>query len=379
MNDNVVTKDCIVVAHHTDIPVAMARKNLSNLIGSVVDNTGRDGQQQSKTSTPSKAIKNRSSLSFLTPQKQAADKAVAATGSAPRTEGSRPSSSAVAAAKQVGLTASTGTAAIVAKSSVLQTSDRHPRKRPYDQASPPSEQKQKPEYARRGAPPEYINQSDCEIMSIHSSDTDTSDSDKPLVEGQKKRFWEAQRGQIQSLTQQLSDSRATCSKVTQEKNDTTELAIYLKELVDDMRKQLDDKDRRYEALEATVADPQQNEEAYQQAAATRITSLERENRFLSEMNSNVEIRYGQLQGRKKELQDKYNQTVFDHNSLKGRFEELQGKNNQLQGEIARLKHRDEAWQRLWDARIDMEDKWRSDLMEIAEEMYVSRGRGGTHP
>lgn len=49
--DDVVTKDCIVVARRTDSPVAMASQNTSKTTGSVVDNTARDGKKQSKTSS----------------------------------------------------------------------------------------------------------------------------------------------------------------------------------------------------------------------------------------------------------------------------------------------------------------------------------------
>lgn len=178
-------------------------------------------------------------------------KTAVASGSAPPAKEPQPSPKAAAAARQLGLAASTGTdpTMTATESSRLRmrnTDDRRP-KRHFDQAFPPSQKKKKPQYARRGAPPEFINQSHFEVMSIHSEDENEdggadSDSDEPLIESQKRRISTgsgspnqsvggqttahsaAQAAQIQSLTQQLSDSRAACDKLAQEKKKNIETA-----------------------------------------------------------------------------------------------------------------------------------------------------------
>ncbi|KAG8158341.1 hypothetical protein KVR01_012102 [Diaporthe batatas] len=360
--DNVVTKNCIVVASRTDNRAAMAGQKEDSNTGSVANNTAPGGQQQSTASKPPKTARGRAKPSSAASQKQPAKKTATATGRAAvnKKAQSTDAASAPAAAESPSLPNADGRAPIS--------------KRDHEQAFPPREPKRE-EYARRSAPREYRNQGISEIQSIHSSqeDEDSSDSDAPLVQGRKKRIVArapnhpvgeqipaqaaAQAAQIQNLTQQLDESRAAC----------------------------DEKEQRVANLLATVAQMQRNGEAYRQTTAVRTAQLQRENvlvqgRYtqLRRENERLQGRIADferdnvlLQGRNTQQQHEYNQLVLNHNNLQARAEELRNKVTWRQG-------REERWQQLWDQEMARVDRARLDLAVLITELSQMPRIGNMH-
>lgn len=318
----------------------------------------------------------------------------------------QPSSSAAAAAKQLGFAASTS---VDPKANYLPGSQSTPdrsTKRNHDEAFASSsrqdvhkpfrlgeDQLKKPEYPRRGAPPDAItrpNEPPTEVMSISSDDEDRPDSDDEPLITHKRRITSSspsrrhlkdevdrQSIEIRSLTKQLRDSQAMYEKVkhdqaakddqilnlsqrldletgrvrsltsqndalkdnianirnraSREREDASRATSELGKKAEDLHHRVFDEAMRCKNLEQQVTDFQRKEES-SKATAAKVTGLEVSNQQLRARNSEVEQLHSDLTDKYNQLKVQYDNLDVEYGKWGAEYEKLQAEHDELESE-----------------------------------------------
>lgn len=315
----------------------------------------------------------------------------------------QPSSSAAAAAKQLGFAASASVGPKASHFPGSQSAPDRSTKRNHDEAFISSsrqdvhkpfrlvEDQLKPEYPRRGAPPDAItrhNEPPIEVMSI-SSDND-GDSDEPLLATHRRRITpsspskrhlkdevDRQSTEIRSLTKQLSDSQAMCEKIkrdqaakderilalsqsldrktgqiqsltsqrdtlnnnianmrnraTRDKEDANRATSQLQKKVDDLQKRVFDETMRCSKLDQQVTDFQRQEKS-SKATAAEVTGLEASNQQLRARNTEVEQLHSDLMDKHNQLKVQYDDLDAEYGKRGAEYEKLEAEHDELQSE-----------------------------------------------
>lgn len=323
-------------------------------------------------------------------------------------KGPQPSSSAASAAKQLGFAASASIEPKASHPSGFQPALDRSTKRTHDEAFISSSrqdvhktfrlsdrQPKKPEYPRRGAPPDAItkdNEPPPEVMSISSDNEDDSD-DEPLLatqtrkrratsgtstpERQLKDKVDQQSTEIRGLKKQLSDSQAMCERVrrdqsakdeqilalsqrldvetgriqslvsqkdalndnianirnraSREKEDANRAAIQLRDKVDGLQKRLFDETMRCSNLDRQLIDLQRKEKS-DKATTAETTELEVSNQQLRERNREVEKLNSDLVGKYNRLKVRYDNLDAEYGNREAEYEKLEAQHGELKTE-----------------------------------------------
>jgi chromosome segregation ATPase len=152
-----------------------------------------------------------------------------------------------------------------------------------------------------------------------------------------------------------------------------------------LQKQLSDETTRCKSLETTVADLRQKEQSSKDAAAAEISEMKASNQRLTESKSEAVQLNLKLMGKQAELKGRLKQQIANSalagDVAKKQIKELEARVSSQRDELQEYEKRviglsqeldwnDAQRKRMreeWDARVEMEEKWRGDLQAITND------------